>query len=67
MSHHLGKGKRSGFGIKATFDDLEIWRYASKIFPGGFIREVAQAEGLAYFAGGEQLFELDIISSLGAL
>lgn len=47
-----------GFHVVPALDDFEVWRDGPEVFVGLLVGEVAQGEGLADFAGGEEFFEL---------
>lgn len=60
MCDDLREGQSSGFGVEATFGDFEIRCDGAQVVVGGFVCEIAQAEGLPDFAGGQEFFELSI-------
>jgi len=54
----LGQRQRAGLDVHAPLDHLEVGRDAAQVVVGRAVGQVAQAEGLADLAGGEELFEL---------
>lgn len=58
MGDDLCEREGGGFYVVAAFYYFEVRRYGAQVFVGLFVGEVAEAEGLADFAGGEEFFEL---------
>jgi hypothetical protein len=54
----LGDGEGGGLDVVAALDDLEVGGDGAEVFVGWLVGQVAEAEGLAYLAGGEELLEL---------
>ena len=60
----LGQRKVRGFGVEVALDDLEVRSYGAEVVVGFFVGEVAKAEDLRDFVGGEEFFELEMASSI---
>ncbi len=58
MGDDFGEGELGGFDVEVAFDDLQVGRDLPEEVVGFFAGEVAEAEGLADLAGGEEFFEL---------
>lgn len=54
----FGEGKVRGVDIEVAFYDLEVGGDGAEPFVGFFGGDVAEAENLANFAGGEEFFKL---------
>lgn len=54
----LGKREGGGLDVVAALDDFEVGGDGAEVFVGGLVGEVAQAQGLAYLSGSEELLEL---------
>lgn len=54
----LREGEVGGFDVEVALDDLEVGRDGAQEVVGGFVGQVAEAEDLGDFAGGEELLEL---------
>lgn len=59
MGDDLGQREGRGLDIEAALDDLEIGGDGAKVLVGVLVGEVAETEGLADLAGGEELLELE--------
>ena len=57
MRYYLLKGQIWGFDVVVAAHDLEVWCEAAEEGVGGAVGEVAEAEDLADFAGGEEFLE----------
>lgn len=55
----LGQRQGRGLDVKAALDDLEIGRDGAEVLVGALVGQVAEAEGLADLARGQQLLELE--------
>jgi hypothetical protein len=55
---HAGKREGWGVGVEASAYELQVGRDGAEVGVGCAIGEVAETEGLADFAGGEEFFEL---------
>lgn len=58
MGDDAGEGERGGVGVEAPAHELEVGRDGAQVGVGCAVGEVAEAEGLSDFAGGEEFFEL---------
>lgn len=58
MGDDLCEREGGGFHIVAALDDFEVRRYGAEVFVRVLVGKVAEAEGLADFAGGEEFFKL---------
>lgn len=58
MRHDFRGRKVRRVDVEVAFDDLQVRRDAAEEVVGGGVGEVAEAEDLADFAGGEEFFEL---------
>lgn len=58
VRHDLREGQGGGLHVVAALDDLQVRGYRAEVLVCALVGEVAQAEGLAYLAGGEELLEL---------
>jgi hypothetical protein len=47
------------FDVEVAFDDLQVWRDAAEEFICFAVRDVAEAQDLADFAGREEFLELE--------
>ena len=54
----LGQRQGGGLDVEATLDDLEVGGDAAEVLVGVLVGQVAEAEGLAYLAWGEEFLEL---------
>lgn len=54
-----GDGEGSRLDVVAAADDLEVRAHGAEVFVGVLVGEVAEAEGLGDFAGGEEFLELN--------
>jgi hypothetical protein len=54
----LCKRERGGLDVVAALDDLQVGRYRAEVLVCALVGQIAEAEGLAYLARGEELFEL---------
>jgi len=54
----LRQGEGGGLDVVAALDDLEVGRYRAEVLVCALVGQVAEAEGLAYLSGGEELLEL---------
>ena len=55
----FGEHEVGGFDVEVALHDLEVGCYAAQELEGFFIRDVAQAEDLADFAGRKQFLKLE--------
>jgi hypothetical protein len=55
----LCERERGGFDVHPAFDHLQVGGDAAQVVVCCAVGEVAEAEGLGDFAGGEEFFELD--------
>ena len=58
MRDDLGGGEVGGVNVEIATHDLQVGGYGAEEVVCGGIGEVAEAEDLADFAGGEEFFEL---------
>jgi len=56
--YDFGEGEVRRFDIEVAFYYLEVGGYGAEEVVGFFVGEVAEAEDLSYFIGGEELLEL---------
>jgi hypothetical protein len=55
----LGEREVGRFDVEVAFDDLQVRRDAAQEFVRFAVRDVAQAQDLADFAGREEFLELE--------
>jgi hypothetical protein len=55
------EGEVRRFDVEVAFDDLQVWRDAAQEFVGFAVRDVAEAQDLADFAGREEFLELELV------
>lgn len=60
MGDDLCEREGGGFYVVAAFDDFEIGGNGAEVFVCLLVGEVAEGEGLADLAGGEEFLELYI-------
>ena len=58
VTDDFGERQLRRFDVEVAFDDLEVGGDGAQEVVGFFRRQVAEAEGLADFAGGEEFLEL---------
>jgi hypothetical protein len=58
MCDDFGEGEAGSFRVVIAFDDLEIGRDGAEVVVRFPVGEIAQADDLADFSGGEELFKL---------
>jgi hypothetical protein len=58
MRYYAGEREGGGVGVEAPANELEVGRDGAEVGVGCAVGEVAETEGLADFAGGEEFFEL---------
>lgn len=64
MSDDFRKGEVGCFNVKVALHYLKVGGDGAEEVVGFFVGEVAEAEDLAYFVGGEEFFELRERSSV---
>jgi hypothetical protein len=55
----FGEGEVRRFDVEVAFDDLQVGRDAAEEFICFAVRDVAEAQDLADFAGREEFLELE--------
>ena len=58
MRHYARQRERRGVGIEASAHELQVGRDPAQVGVGCTVGQVAEAEGLPDFAGGEEFLEL---------